>query len=79
MKTSVNRAIFCLVLAVSLFLAPSAHAMVMVKNYTRSAGAFVDLAAYAKEDAPVQDADSSEKSDGRPWYTGWKSIFNIFR
>jgi len=79
MKTGVYRALFCLVLAASLLLAPSAHAMVMVKNYTRYTGAYVAPLEYIKGNDAAPDFDDSEKSDGRTWYTGWKSIFNIFR
>ena len=79
MKTSAFRALFCVVFAVSLFLAPSAHAMVMVKNYTRYTGEFVDPMTHAKEEAAIQAALGSEEDDERPWYEGWTSILNIFR
>lgn len=80
MKTRIYGAFFALVLVAALLLpaAAPAQAMVMVKNYTRYTGAFVDPIAYAKEDATAQDSDDSEKSDERPRYTGWKSILNIF-
>ncbi|MBI2050572.1 MAG: hypothetical protein HYT31_02095 [Parcubacteria group bacterium] len=79
MKTGIYRALFCLVLAASLFLAPSANAMVMVKNYTRYTGAYVAPLEYVKGNTTALDSDDSEKGDERPRYTGWKSILNIFR
>ncbi len=73
MKTSIFVAFFGLALAASLFLAPRAEAMVMVKNYTRYTGVFVEPVEYAEV-----RVDGQEKIDERPRFTGWKAILNIF-
>ncbi len=71
MKTSVFIAFLGLVLGLSLFLAPSADALVMVKNYTRYNATFEEPAEYLGSIKPAA-------SEERPRFTGWKSIFNIF-
>lgn len=71
MKASIFIAFFALILAFSLFLAPSADAMVMVKNYTRYNATFEEPAEYVES---VKSAAVEERAR----FTGWKSIFNIF-
>ncbi len=78
MKTSVFIAFFTLLFVSSLFAAPQAEALVMVKNYTRYTGTYAEPIEY-KTDVNRTRWESWDKDEAPPRYTGWKSFLNLFR
>lgn len=78
MKTSVFIAFFALLFVSSLFLAPAAEAIVMVKNYTRYTSTFAEPIEY-KTDVSRSRWEGWDKDEAAPRYTGWKSFLNLFR
>ena len=78
MKTPVFIAFFALLFVSSLFAAPRAEAIVMVKNYTRYTSTYAEPVEY-KTDANRTSWESWNKDEETPRYTGWKSFLNLFR
>lgn len=78
MKISIFSAFFAAVFIVSLLLAPSAQAVVILKNYTRYTPTFNNSyeIRYEENRKTWEDWDKDEEPVK---YTGWKSIFNLFR
>jgi len=78
MKTSIFSAFFVALITLSLLIAPTAQAVVIIKNYTRYTPSFNNSyeTRYELNRKSWEDWDKDEEPTK---YTGWKSIFNLFR
>lgn len=78
MKISIFSAFFAAVFVISLLIAPQAQAVVILKNYTRYTPTFNNSyeTRYESDRKVMEDWGKDEEPAK---YTGWKSIFNIFR
>lgn len=78
MKISIFSAFFAAVFAISLLIVPQAQAVVILKNYTRFTPTFNSSyeTRFESNRKVLEDWDKDEEPTK---YTGWKSIFNLFR
>jgi len=78
MKTSIFSAFFVALIALSLFIAPQAQAVVILKNYTRFTPTFNNFYE-TRFESNRKSWEDWDKGEEPAKYTGWKSIFNLFR